>query len=449
MSWASTFLKFVGETGEHRVRKARKVARGRSGSHYRRLGCEPLEDRRLLSVSVVSSALNTADDSSAAGTYVGGTSPQPLVTVVQASSAASSRNLTSAAIFTPVFSSLSSPTISAGTATTVLSGKISLLLNNSPVTITLNGVKQTARVHHGKFSASFNTSALTAAGSPYTITYSYGGFWFIYNSVTATTKLTVTKVQPVFSGLSAPTISYGTGTTTLSGAITKVPNGETVSITVNGVTQKATVSSGTFSSSFNTAALGVAGSPYTITYAYAGDANLNAATNTSETLTVTKGVPVLRSLSGPTIEEGSATTTLSGTISLVPNGETVSITLGGVTQAATVSNGAFSSTFNTSALTAAGSPYAIKYSYAGDANLTAAGDTSHGAGRDLLGHPRLQQPERIDHRLRDGLDDAVGQDLAGAQRGDGFYHRQRRDADSDGQRRGFLEHLQCRRPDGC
>ena len=74
-------------------------------------------------------------------------------------------------------------------------------------------------------------------------------------------------------------------------------------------------------------------------------------------------------LSGPSIVQGTATTILSGMISLVANGESVSITVGGVQQSATVSGGAFSSSFNTSALTAAGSPYTITYSYTGDANL--------------------------------------------------------------------------------
>ena len=127
---------------------------------------------------------------------------------------------------------------------------------------------------------------------------------------------------------------------------------------------------GAFSSTFTTSALGVAGSPYTITYSYAGDTNLSAASNASETLTVTPAAPVFSSLSAPSVAYGTATTILSGMISLVPNGENVSITVNGVKQAATVSGGAFSSSFNTSALGVAGSPYTITYSYTGDANLT-------------------------------------------------------------------------------
>ena len=70
-----------------------------------------------------------------------------------------------------------------------------------------------------------------------------------------------THTGPVFNSLSSPTIVYGTATTTLAGAISQVPNGETVSITLDGVVQTAAVNNGAFSSSFNTSALGVSGSP--------------------------------------------------------------------------------------------------------------------------------------------------------------------------------------------
>ena len=65
-----------------------------------------------------------------------------------------------------------------------------------------------------------------------------------------------------------------------------MPDGETVTITLDGVKQMATVTGGAFSSTFDTSTLAVAGSPYTITYAYGGDANLKAVTNTSHKLKV-------------------------------------------------------------------------------------------------------------------------------------------------------------------
>jgi len=102
---------------------------------------------------------------------------------------------------------------------------------------------------------------------------------------------TIAKATPVFSGLSGPTISAGATPTALTGTLKSgslIPSGS-VSITLNGVTQPAAISSatGAFSSSFATGALTTVGSPYTITYSYAGDANFAAAgPDTSKGLTV-------------------------------------------------------------------------------------------------------------------------------------------------------------------
>jgi hypothetical protein len=101
----------------------------------------------------------------------------------------------------------------------------------------------------------------------------------------------ITKATPTFSGLSGPTITLGATPTALGGMLkagSLVPSG-IVSITLNGVTQTVpiTTTTGAFSSSFVTGALTVAGSPYTITYNYAGDLNFApAGPNTSMSLTV-------------------------------------------------------------------------------------------------------------------------------------------------------------------
>ena len=141
----------------------------------------------------------------------------------------------------------------------------------------------------GAFSSVFNTSALAVSGSPYTITYAYAGDTNFTATTDASQALTVNMAFPHFSGLAHPTIFYGAPTTTFSGSISLVPNGETVSITLDGVTHTATVTGGTFSSVFNTSALAVSGSPYTITYAYAGNTNFTATTDASQTLTVNMG----------------------------------------------------------------------------------------------------------------------------------------------------------------
>ena len=92
---------------------------------------------------------------------------------------------------TPAFSNLSSPTITAGTATTILSGKISFgsFVPTGNVAITLNSVTQNAAIQgDGTFSSAFATNSL-AAGT-YTIAYSFGGDGN-FNSASGAGTLTV------------------------------------------------------------------------------------------------------------------------------------------------------------------------------------------------------------------------------------------------------------------
>ncbi len=97
----------------------------------------------------------------------------------------------------------------------------------------------------------------------------------------------------VFTGLQSPTITYGTTTTTLSGTVGSSggvfpSQGETVDVTIDGQLSSTTVfdNSGDFSLNFPTSTIPVSGSPYTITYSYAGHSNLFAGTDDSTTLTV-------------------------------------------------------------------------------------------------------------------------------------------------------------------
>lgn len=110
----------------------------------------------------------------------------------------------------------------------------------------------------------------------------FGGMSCRTSSTCAT--LTVNKYTPAFTNLSAPAITFGTASASLSGVIsaqTLVPTGS-VHVTLNGVTTQAPIQpDGAFAVSFATAALGVAGSPYAVEYRYDGDANFNGATATT------------------------------------------------------------------------------------------------------------------------------------------------------------------------
>jgi hypothetical protein len=116
-----------------------------------------------------------------------------------------------------------------------------------------------------------------------------------YNGVSATAHINV-NLLPVFDTLSAPTITYGTASTTLSGHIAAgslIPPGN-VAITVNNVTASPAIdpSTGNFSAAFNTEALGASGSPYTVGYAYAGGTGF-ATASASSFLVVNKAVPTI------------------------------------------------------------------------------------------------------------------------------------------------------------
>ncbi len=160
----------------------------------------------------------------------------------------------------------------------------------------------------------FDVSSTGTAGSDgWSTTFSTAGWnpgthWFTAQATTAAgttshfgtdsdsnwTRITV-NVQPGFGSLAGPTITYGTATTTLSGHIaagTYVPTGS-VSIKLNGVTQTAAIDqAGDFSADFATATLGVAASPYTVTYAYPGATGFVPATNTAS-LTVNQATPTI------------------------------------------------------------------------------------------------------------------------------------------------------------
>lgn len=193
-------------------------------------------------------------------------------------------------------------------------------------------------------------------------------------------------VTPTFSLLTGPTITYGQSTVTLGGKITagtSYPPGS-VSITVAGLTASAAINpnDGTFSATFNTSALGVSGSPYTITYSYSAQNNFAGITDTSKSLTVTQALTTLNNLSSSSVVIGTSSATVSGTLgsnSVLPVGQSVAITLLGTSGAVASgsgvigSDGSFTATLNTAALPAGS--YTIQYSYAGDTNFQGSSGT--------------------------------------------------------------------------
>ena len=144
--------------------------------------------------------------------------------------------------------------------------------------------------------AMLSTAALAAGSYDVMGTFS-GDANFAPSTATASASVTVDQAMPSFA-VDATSISYGTETATLSGTLADgpvaPPAGETVKVTLSGVTQTATLGAGgAFAAQFATATLPVAGSPYSVAYAYAGDANFEPVSVSTSALTVTKATPTL------------------------------------------------------------------------------------------------------------------------------------------------------------
>ncbi len=171
-------------------------------------------------------------------------------------------------------------------------------VDNTPAAI-LQGVALTLSYYAG---SSANGTAL--AGAPtqagtYTVVASFAGSTD-YTAASASATFTIAQATTTFSNLTVQQITLGTSTTTVSGQLTSntiVPVGQSVSITLNGVTQSTTLGAdGSFSVSFDTSALGVGA--YTISYSFAGDNNFTAASATGR-LTVDYGSQLLFNNSKP------------------------------------------------------------------------------------------------------------------------------------------------------
>ena len=187
------------------------------------------------------------------------------------------------------------------------------------------------------------------------------------------------QVQPVFSGLSAPSIIYGTATVVFSGSIAagvQVPAGATVAVTVDGSTQSATIDSGgAFSATFTDLdGLGAAGSPYPVVYAFSSEGIFADASQATE-LAVTLATPTVSVSDAGGTYDGSAiaaSATVAGVVSGTDN--TLGASLEGVAPSLTYYVGTYSSVGQLAGLTPlSGAPsgagtYTVLASFPGSAD---------------------------------------------------------------------------------
>jgi len=202
-------------------------------------------------------------------------------------------------------------------------GGVSVLLGNGDGTF-----QPAVNFAAGSYPDSLTTGDFNGDGKPDLATADFygGGASVLLNNTNA-----AATASPAFSNLtSSSSIVYGTATVTFSGTIAAgnltPPSTENVTVTLNGVPQTAAIgANGNFSATFNTGNLAASATPYQVTYAYAGDANFNPATNSSTTQLIVEG-NIVTSPGNQSVAAGNATSlNLSSYFedSSIPAGDTV------------------------------------------------------------------------------------------------------------------------------
>jgi len=223
-------------------------------------------------------------------------------------------------------------------------------------------------------SGSFTSGVLSGVSVTPTVAGNSETFTVTGSGKSGTSTFNVGKATPGFSGLTASqSTTYGATSVTLAGKVSAVGGiypalGETVTVTINGIAQTTTIndSTGDFSISYNPSAIPASATPYTITCSYAGDANLNGATDTSKSLTVNKA---------------SSTVTVTGTTSFTytgmaqgPNTSTVTGSGGAVTYTY-VGTGSTTYAASSTPPTAAGT-YSVTATVVADSNYNGASSSA-------------------------------------------------------------------------
>ncbi len=269
-------------------------------------------------------------------------------------------------------------TIAAATPTvTVSGGPFTYDGNPHPATGTATGAGGATVA--GTFAFTYNpggSSPPVNAGT-YAVTASFTSGNANYGNATGAGSIKINPATPSFSNLSGPTILYGQSPTVLGGVIKAglvIPTGS-VSITLNGSTSSAPIdpATGSFAASFITGQLGVSGSPYVITYSYAGGGNFTGAgPDISRALTVSKASSLTTLLATPNPATIGQQVTFTATVVAVSPGSgipTGTVTfLDGTTVLGTGAlNSSGQASFATSAL--ASGAHTITAAYQGDGDF--------------------------------------------------------------------------------
>ncbi len=168
---------------------------------------------------------------------------------------------------------------------------------------------------------------------------------------------------PVFSGLSDRTITYGTPSVVISAALSsgsQSPVGDVVAITLDGVTEGASIQSdGSFSAMFSTTSIHASPTAYTITYTSATQAPFLAASAASR-LTVNPGSLTITANS-QTMPFGGPVPALTASYTGFVNGDTPASLANPVALGTSATSNSESGTYLITAIGASSTDYVIRY----------------------------------------------------------------------------------------
>ncbi len=187
---------------------------------------------------------------------------------------------------TPAFSSLSAPTMVYGTTPTAISGNLKLgsFVPTGSVTITLNGVQQSAAVNAttGNFGSGFATSGLVVSGSPYAIGFSYPGDSNFASASGSSTLTVVPAATAVTITGHTPTSSILNQSVTFTASVTSTQGNPTGTVSFNdgaSALGSSTLDAGIATLTVSDLAVGT----HTITATYPANGNYAASTSPSVT----------------------------------------------------------------------------------------------------------------------------------------------------------------------
>jgi hypothetical protein len=293
---------------------------------------------------------------------------------------------------------------------TVSTGHGEVLPSSDSATVSVGGATCIATItpsgSGGTGTCSLGNSALAYSASAYGVTATYAGDTDLLaaGAATAPTGVTVLKDSTTATVSESPTsVAFGHEATSIftvtvvTGNREVLPSTDSVTVTVGTTSCVASVvpsgSGGSGTCSIANSALAVSATPYPVSAAYLGDADLTSAAtaNAATGLTVAKDTSTTSVSESPTsVTYGSESaavfrvTVVTGDGEVIPSTDSSTVSVGGTTCTATItpsgSGGSGTCTIANSVLNASATAYQVTATYSGDADVAGAPTSTAATG---------------------------------------------------------------------